>query len=95
MKYQEKVARCVRLMIVRMQYRDGKMTREQALEVLKGPLILKHPETAVDDGQFLESEPEKIFQYFDLLNQDDPSTSNLEKHHTQEEISKMMFGDRK
>lgn len=92
MKYQEKLARCLRLMTIRSLYQREELTEEDALELLKGALTPDDPTTIRDDSKFLKAEPEKIFKFFNLTDARTTHVSNLEKKQMEEALARNMFG---
>lgn len=54
------VARVTRAVFIQAVYKNGEITREDALELLEGELSPGHPETKFDDREFLDLTPEEM-----------------------------------
>lgn len=48
-----KIARSLRIAVVRQQYEMGNLSKAEAVKLLKAPLSPGHTETAIDDSELL------------------------------------------
>jgi hypothetical protein len=55
-----KMARLLRLAMVKQQFQQDNITREQAVKVLSGPLSPGKDETVIDDSQLLDLDYEMV-----------------------------------
>ncbi len=55
-------ARRLRIAVIRSQFRIGNLTREEALELLRGPLTPGDDSTIVDDSGLLDSTWEQVIE---------------------------------
>jgi hypothetical protein len=60
----EKRSRALRLGTVRTQYQEGRITKNEAEELLRGPLSPGKPDSVRDDSSLLESAISTIMEFF-------------------------------
>ena len=60
----EKNARLIRLIAIHGYLDTGAITKEEAVELLKGPLTPGKEDTIRDDSRFVDSTPDEVLAFF-------------------------------
>ena len=67
MEHIEKMARGIRLAITKQQYNIGNLTREEAIDILSGPLTPGDESTTRDDSHLLDASLEEIYKALEFI----------------------------